>query len=355
MEKIDLNNYEAYFLDFMEGNLAVEEKRDLFDFLEVHPELKSEMENDFGGLELFPEFTEFDHKSSLKIDESDLILSLNTIDELMIASIEGQLSKKHEAQLQAYLQKNNLGRKYAGYQATILKADPAVQYPDKENLKKETRVIRFPLYARIASIAAVGLLLIGFAIDWNQLNNPVNTNTDRNSVSFAKVKWTPALIKSNGGADLNIAEQEINPTESPQRKVQERNENSIQKNLDALGPKDLMVSDDEPRLDSAKDEQKAIIKLDLKQPELDEPEFVENPPIDSLNIEYKIKEDEEKAIFASNHKVRKEEPFKIVTDAASDVVNKNIQFTRDKDVASNEYVAYSFKLGNFEFERKKAR
>ena len=48
MEKIDLNNYEAYFLDLMEGTLSAEEKHDLFAFLELHPELKAEMEEDFG-------------------------------------------------------------------------------------------------------------------------------------------------------------------------------------------------------------------------------------------------------------------------------------------------------------------
>lgn len=32
MEKIDLTNYEAFFLDYSEGNLGEEEKYDLFNF-----------------------------------------------------------------------------------------------------------------------------------------------------------------------------------------------------------------------------------------------------------------------------------------------------------------------------------
>ena len=63
MEKIDLNNYEAYFLDFMEGSLSAEEKHDLFTFLEKHHELKNEFELDFGEMALFPVTITFENKA----------------------------------------------------------------------------------------------------------------------------------------------------------------------------------------------------------------------------------------------------------------------------------------------------
>ncbi len=137
MEKIDLNNYEAYFLDFMEGNLNEEEKQDVFAFLEQHLELQSEFELDFGPLALFPDAVVFETKAELKIDEADLIITLNTLPDLMVASIEKQLSDKHEAQLARYIVNNDLTTLYITYQNTLLKPDLNLVFEEKDQLKQK--------------------------------------------------------------------------------------------------------------------------------------------------------------------------------------------------------------------------
>jgi hypothetical protein len=62
--------------------------------------------------------------------------------------------------------------------------------------------------------------------------------------------------------------------------------------------------------------------------------------------------DDSDVVLAS---VTTEEPYKIVTNAASNLMNRDVKFTRDRNVISNDYVSYGFKLGKFEFERKKSR
>ena len=42
---INKHNYEAYFLDYHEGNLTPQEVADLLLFVEQHPELKDEFES----------------------------------------------------------------------------------------------------------------------------------------------------------------------------------------------------------------------------------------------------------------------------------------------------------------------
>ena len=42
---IDKNNYEAFFLDYHEGNLSPQEVADLYLFLSQYPELKKEFED----------------------------------------------------------------------------------------------------------------------------------------------------------------------------------------------------------------------------------------------------------------------------------------------------------------------
>ena len=361
MEKIDLNNYEAYFLDFMEGNLGAEEKQDLFDFLALHPELKSEMEADFVGVELFPTNVEFGDKAALKIDESDLILSLNTVEELMIASIEGQLSQKHEGQLQAYIQKENLERKYAAYKATILVADQSIIYPEKSELKKETRVIHFSFYARVASVAAVGLFLIGFAINWNKFD-PIDAtasngvNTGRKQISFAKSGAATIDIKEQSGTNL-MADESSNPNLFEKEQEKTIDKNVMQPELQTPEQGSFVAQVEKPKIDSAKNDISPIKRMEFIELENNESQIAELPDnLDSLKIDKRIKQIEEEGdvLYALSNTIRKEEPFRIVTDAASNVVNRNIQFTRDKDVTANEYVAYSFKVGSFEFERKKS-
>ena len=50
-----------------------------------------------------------------------------------------------------------------------------------------------------------------------------------------------------------------------------------------------------------------------------------------------------------------EQPYRLITNAASDLINREVSFTREKDNATENYVAYGFKLGKFEFERKKSK
>lgn len=45
MEKINLHNYEAYFLDFAEGNLSDAQIQQMEEFLNLHPELRTELED----------------------------------------------------------------------------------------------------------------------------------------------------------------------------------------------------------------------------------------------------------------------------------------------------------------------
>ena len=66
MSLINKNNYEAFFLDYYEGNLTTEQVAELLLFIEQHPEHKEEFES-FENISLVPEKNSFSVKSSLKI------------------------------------------------------------------------------------------------------------------------------------------------------------------------------------------------------------------------------------------------------------------------------------------------
>lgn len=356
MEKIDLNNYEAYFLDFMEGTLSVEEKHDLFTFLEAHPELKSEMDelDSNWQMTLMPEKVTFTDKAALKIDESQLILTPNTVEDVMIASMEGQLTEAHQKELATYIKANGLEKTYAYYRATVLKPDTTVTFADKKRLKVKTGVvISMPLIARVASVAAVGALFIMLAMNWNSPAG-TNENTNSNPAFAADVKdanFLDRFIDRNiGGSE--VIENELNDLVAPnQSNGINRNNNQVIDELrnDAIAFEENPV---EEKIDSSnferapqKDDGGLIDPNDIVQQEKQDDG---NPP----KILDKIEDEEPEVILAS---IETEEPYKLVTDAASNIVNTDIKFTRDRNVNSNDYVAYSFKLGKFEFERKKSR
>ena len=67
MERISIFNYEAFYLDFLEGNLNEADTLMLTDFLEANPGLKVEMDD---------EFTSFQEESIVLDDFSKLMLKI---------------------------------------------------------------------------------------------------------------------------------------------------------------------------------------------------------------------------------------------------------------------------------------
>jgi hypothetical protein len=69
-------------------------------------------------------------------------------------------------------------------------------------------------------------------------------------------------------------------------------------------------------------------------------------------------EDDEIAVVANTTKenqVVTEEPFKVFTNATGNLLNRDVSFTRDRKKESDDYIAYHFKIGRFEFDRKKSK
>lgn len=343
MEKISLHNYEAWFLDYIEGNLGTEEVHDLFAFLELHPELKEELaEFELAGdlvLEQNSDLTV--DRASLKFDEENTelgVLSLTTVENWMIASVEGLLSKADEKALSFFITEHHLEQLYKVYQSTRLVPSTAA-LKDKEALKQKEPFI-IPLYAKVLAIAASFTLLIGLATDfWSQDQNSgfngiadtVDTIEQNKNIIPAtnqhmashKIKWTP-----NEDSQQN---QDDRPHIDDYKK-EFKNENLPHQ------PEEHFV-EDQPKKDST---------LVMPQFENEEDPIVEvkdsiPAPIDQEEDDYSI---------AFNRSLT-EEPLKIVTEAVSNVFKTDVAFMREKDLASGQYTSYQFKFGSFAFERKR--
>lgn len=228
MEEINLHNYEAFVLDYFEGNLSKEMTLHLKTFIALNPGLNIDLNDN--DLPVFnADKVSFDFKKDLKknpnnvpnedlleyiegnLSEEDKLLMearisaapqlafelkllkltiLSTVDgesfenkdqliksqedlvlnNKSISFIENQLSEKEKTEFLAELSTDkNLRKDLAIFKQTILVPDLNVVYPFKEKLKKEAKVI--PFFSFRIAVAAAFFLVCGLIIVFTLYNS----------------------------------------------------------------------------------------------------------------------------------------------------------------------------------------
>lgn len=260
MGQIDLNNYEAYLLDYFEGNLSEEMLVELKSFVREHPELeidltdtvfpvveKERLEVDFkddllkkdsdvpnadlldyleGNLEGFDKVAfelklsqdaelqrelaafrktflqpspahVFDFKDSLSKTEDELLLSNR-----VISYFENELGLTERRAFEAELKTHEALRKELSLvQETRLIADTAVVYPSKELLLKEVKVV--VLFSYRAAMAAAVLLVFGLAVFF-MINNKDGKELEGNKLAFNAVFKKGQRARRSLHSPLNV-------------------------------------------------------------------------------------------------------------------------------------------------------
>jgi len=168
MSKINRHNYEAYLLDWQEGNLSEEDQAQLRVFLANHPELAAGLKED--GLVYLPEDAEgidFQGKSDLKITVTPTDqLNADNYEDWFVRSAEQELTDSEQQELSVFLDRNaELQKDHQLFGLTRLTPEQ-VTYPDKEALKRKSGVL-IPLHAASAwRVAASVAVLIAVGAFW---------------------------------------------------------------------------------------------------------------------------------------------------------------------------------------------
>ena len=153
--EINKNNYEAFFLDYHEGNLTPLQVADLFLFIAQHPEFKDEFES-FENLSLEDlSCIEFEDKSDLKKE-----ITLLNKDEYFIRSVENTLNTAEKELLQKFLiQHPQLLHEFELFQKSIIPMDDFVVFENKSGLKKSLSSGKFVNMEEDRMISAIEGLL----------------------------------------------------------------------------------------------------------------------------------------------------------------------------------------------------
>lgn len=207
MHKIDIHNYEAYLLDFSEGNLTGELQVELELFLIQHPELEINLD-ELSLVTIENEATSFSNKISLKKSEADLVSETQ-----FISYIENQLPENERLALEKSCAINpSLAKELALYNNTIAKADETITFKNKQSLKRKPKVIWFNFSATQYAAAACVVFLIGLFMLWPKttIDSETSTLADKTDVV------TTQTVSSNNNTiePTNNTNDLISPKES---------------------------------------------------------------------------------------------------------------------------------------------
>ncbi len=191
MTIITRNNYEEFFLDYIEGEIGAQDKEALEAFLVQHPDLKQEL-NEMMGLDFTCNATPIETESALL----KAIPFQENFDDFCIAHLEGDLDTYEKEAFERYMasrpeKKND----FSLYAKTKVVANSAIIFANKKELKKKNKAILFRqfVFTTLATAASIAIL---FSIWTTEIeNNPTDFKKEQVSQNTSMQIATPDSIK----------------------------------------------------------------------------------------------------------------------------------------------------------------
>lgn len=191
--KITRENYEIWFLDYMEGRLNRQEREEVRTFMGQYPDLEEEVANFVQPISSNKELL-FPGKEKLKKDKFE---DPEIFENAVIASLEGDLNEHENSSLNNWLNKNPEKRLIVRqFENTRVKPDFNFVFPGKEGLKKKSslRII----WMRVAACAAVLLMLFFLFYPQKQIHVPVVATVIEKAVTPPATKVAAAAPAISG-------------------------------------------------------------------------------------------------------------------------------------------------------------
>ncbi len=175
--KIDLNNYEEYFLMYADKELSASEKMMVERFVIENPSLADEFEQINAAI-LQPEEIYMANRNQLKKN-----LQITTDEELLNLYLDKEISGFEKENFEIRLAENTqLVKEFDLYKATVSLPDYDIHFEKKEKLYRHERKIVPIYFVRIAAAAVI----LGLGI-WVG-SNFITQNTDTDKRQFAKIE-----------------------------------------------------------------------------------------------------------------------------------------------------------------------
>lgn len=316
MKKIDINNYELFIVDYLDGNLSNKEIDSLRAFAILHPELDIDLTEELPVLE--KELEVFKNKGQLKKD-----FSFDSFENLAIGNLEGDNDDSDNDLLQQYLSEEpSLEKEFQLYQKTKLIPSKVIM-PNKSSLYK-SKVI--PLWFKVVSSSVAASLLLFTWLNFGETERIYSS--DLSSIST----YLPTSYPM-------VSTESIEKENVPAKEVIEE----IKHDLEMVEKNNIVLVE------------RTNIEVEPKQFTMDKPEQIaflaDTNSLDFQSTEEKGLKSRLLAILPKDwKKMKTSEKLEYGSEVFSYLVDGKLAFKTAKN-EEGEVVAWKARIGRYEIER----
>ncbi len=329
--KVHIENYESYYLDYLENNLGEDEILDLFSFLNHHPHLK--VDEELPTLQPIEKGLDQEFRNVLKMGGFPYKISRNNIDLFLLAKLENQLNESQEKALEQFLMRNpEYNAEDKLYAATVLKADESIVYPNKSGLKRKGKVILWPYFSSAAAACAV--LFFWLLSDNANGLRPISAAKENKQVESIETTFTqttnnPLAVKSTSS------------------NVQTKQRSSFEK----IGAEPIYLKENTAELTVVPNQVKSDVPNKMKV------QYMEDQKLEKITLAQNQAKGKEKMYTPTaenNHAyaMAMKDFAQPVTKKIAELIKTEVDLKKDKDL-NTKRERFFFKLGSFEFYRNR--
>ncbi len=349
MKKIDRHNYEEYFILYMDNELSSAERRMVEDFVQLHPDLKEELEL-LSQYKLTPDtHIVFPGKEELLKTTDNSLIHDGNYEEWFSSYIDNELGKTEKQAVEQFIAAHPAyAKKLQLLEKTKLQPE-AIVFPDKSSLYRQEEKVRV-VTLRWWKVAVAAILILGIGLTTLNIVNNRKTAPDKNDIASKDNNETksPVTVPEANQLPAPVVE-ENNNTANNIAVSTEKEDQPVYQAKFATGQQKSNVKDKNPLPVTAQKENApvlAVAKEKQEQPTNNLPRPDNNP-----NVIAPVQEKNAVAAINNTAKENVNPPANSIagvtkqTPASSDI--KQAAFQNDNDVALNQRDGKKNKLRGF--------
>lgn len=203
---VNRNNYEEYFILYLDNELDAASRREVEDFIERNPDLKEELEL-LSQFKLSPDPIVFPGKAGLLKNETNRLVNADNYKEWLLLYVDNELTAAQKQQVMLFIENHPAVQKELELFEQARLEPETIVYPGKEKLyHSETRVRRI-YWWRIA--AAATLILATGSFFLSRMNKSETSVTPEIVVYKEPVKQQPNSVTVNDDPNPVVVNQTV--------------------------------------------------------------------------------------------------------------------------------------------------
>lgn len=206
---ITRNNYEEYFLLYVDNELSAEEREAVEQFLEANPDLKIEMEMLTSTiLPEEPMMPVFPDKSRLfRTEDTESIVNLQNHESYFVQYADNELTNEEKAATEKFVYDHpELQADFELIQRVKYSPDPQIVFPHKETLYRQEKVVVRAMFATWTRYAAAAAVILALGLFWMMNSSETVNSGSSNSLANNQPESNAAAIEENKDAEKAVNE-----------------------------------------------------------------------------------------------------------------------------------------------------